>query len=200
MIGRDRSQGAVRAVVAAISGAVVLAAWGMVFWGALYDPIKIFGDLPPGVADAAQTLKGNGTPTGTYFYPWPRNTPAAQEAWLRAHRQGPFFELRYVREGADPQAPVKFITGLAQYLSVATAGLLLCLIWGGRDRGRWDPVWLMLLVGATTSGFTRLDDPIWFNLPWRHSLLLLAHDLVAWLLLGGTFAAVLRPPTRNPSH
>ena len=114
-------------------GALVLAVWGGVFWGALYDPLRVYDDLPGGVTEAAALLKARDVPTGTYFFPWPRNTAQTRAAFLEGHRQGPFLELAYVREGADSEAPSKFLMGLLQYAVVAALGVL--LVWLARRPG-----------------------------------------------------------------
>ncbi|MEK7764880.1 MAG: hypothetical protein AAB368_01460, partial [bacterium] len=45
---------------------------------------------PGASARPSGTLDRAGTPTGTYFHPWPRNTPDTRARWLDTHRRGPF--------------------------------------------------------------------------------------------------------------
>jgi hypothetical protein len=64
-----------RTLLAGIGSAIILAVWGMVFWGWLYEVFGIFNKLP-GDAEVVEMLIANGTETGTYFFPWPSTTTA----------------------------------------------------------------------------------------------------------------------------
>jgi hypothetical protein len=188
-----------RIAAALLLGTAALVVWGMVFWAVLYDPLKVYGDLPDGVRAAVQVLKADGTATGTYFYPWPRNTPQARRQWIQSHRAGPYFELRYVSEGVDPQSPAKLLLGVAHYLVVAAIALGLCLLWV-RSFGPRNILPAMLLAGCMGSILDQLSGPVWFALPWRSPLILLGYDLVAWILLGSAFSILLRQSARRGSQ
>lgn len=165
-------------------GALAMVVWGMVFWGALYEPIGVFHDTSPGIEHAAKAMQEVGVETGTYFYPWPRNTPETAAVWLEKHRAGPFFKLSYVREGVDPQAPVKMITGAAQNIGVALLALLLLRVSGAADRGARACILSILLAGGIGTLFIQVGDPIWFHLPWDYVLGSLIYEGGSWLALG----------------
>ena len=107
-----------RAARCVVAAAVVLIAWGMVFWGLLADPLGVFHELPD--ADAVTSaLVDAKTPTGTYFMPWPRDDAESFEQFVAQHRSGPFYRLNYLREGVDPNSPGKLLVGSLHYVTVA---------------------------------------------------------------------------------
>ena len=74
-----------RWILAPVCGMVVLVAWGMLFWGLLAGPLGTFHKLPNDRA-VTDTLSGGGTPTGTYFMPWPRRTTEEIAAFEAQHK------------------------------------------------------------------------------------------------------------------
>jgi len=167
-----------------VMGALAMVIWGMVFWGALYEPIGVFHDTSPGIEQAAKVMQEAGVETGTYFHPWPRNTPEAAATWLEKHRAGPFFKLSYVREGVDPQAPGKMLGGLAQNIGVALLALVLLRISGAAERGARACILSVLLAGCIGTLFIQIGDPIWFHLPWDYVRGSLVYEGGSWLALG----------------
>lgn len=174
-----------------IVGALAMVIWGMAFWGVLYEPLGVFHDTSPGIEQAAKAMEEAGVETGTYFYPWPRNTPEAAATWLEKHRAGPFFKLSYVRDGVDPQAPAKMLGGLAQNILVALLGLLLLRVSGAAERGFRTAVLTVLLAGSIGTLFIQIGDPIWFHLPWDYVLGSLIYEGGSWLALGLALAWAL---------
>ena len=71
-----------RTIGMTVAAACAISVWGMVFWGALSKPLGVFDDLPPAVVAAAHSMSAGDVATGTYFHPWPRDTPEAQKLWL----------------------------------------------------------------------------------------------------------------------
>lgn len=174
---------------APLAGAFALVVWGMLFWAVLYKPLHVFEDLPPAVTDAAAAFAKDDVPTGTYFFPWPRDTPEARATWQIAHAKGPFFQLQYVKEGINPDAPGKLALGLLHYLVVAALALGLCVALGARGRAAFFAV---VLGGAMGSVYGELSAPIWFALPWHFSSSLFFYDVVSWLVLGAVMAYFTR--------
>ena len=175
-----------------LAGALALTVWGMLFWGVLYEPLRVFDDLTPGVEQAAAALETADTQTGTYFMPWPRNTPEAMTAWLGKHRTGPFFKLSYIREGADPQSVPKLMRGVGLYVVVAAIAMGLLHL-SAHSPERWLRGSLVVfLAGIMGSVLIQIGDPVWFHLPWPHALGNLVFQLGAWLLLGLAVALAMR--------
>jgi hypothetical protein len=181
----------VRLVLATLLGAVALIAWGMIFWGLLAGPLGMFHALPDAEGVAA-LLERTGTATGTYFAPWPRDTPEAFEQFVAHHERGGFFMVKYIAEGVDPQSPTKLLVGSLQYLTVAAMAVgLLSLSAAPRYSRR---VAIVVIAGAIGTNFITLADPIWFHLPWDYTIGAALYELVSWTLLGLSTAALLPVP------
>ena len=78
----------VRILKASCASTVGLVIWGMLFWAVLYEPADVYHALPDGDA-IAQRLIEDDAATGTYFYPWPRNTDETFGRFVAQHRSGP---------------------------------------------------------------------------------------------------------------
>ncbi len=181
-----------RFVVGIIAATAALLVWGGIFWGALYDPLAIFSPRPlsPAVVEA---LQADATPTGTYFSPWPRNTPATRDTWLAGHRTGPFFKLSYVADGVDPQSPRKLMIGALHNLAVASiAAAILGLAMTGPMSYRCR-FFIVFLSGAMGTVFIQVGDPIWFHLPWDFVNGVIVYEGGSWLILAAILAAAVRP-------
>lgn len=186
-----------RWLIPPLAGALALTVWGMLFWGVLYEPLHLFDDLTPGVDQAAASLEAADTQTGTYFVPWPRNTPEAMNGWLARHRVGPFFKLSYIREGADPQSVPKLMRGVGLYVVVAAIAMGLLRL-SAHSPERWLRGSLVVfLAGVMGSVLIQIGDPVWFHLPWPHALGNLVFQLGAWLLLGAAVALAMRATTAD---
>lgn len=180
-------------VLGTLAGTVVLVVWGMVFWAWLADPLGVFRVLPNSEA-ITQLLVENETATGVYFMPWPRNTSESFARFVEQHRRGPFYLLSYVREGVDPQSPGKILLGTLHYATVAlVAVLILALARNNRYPHRFA---IVVLAGLLGTNFITLADPIWFHLPWGHTLGNVLYELAAWVLLAAVVAALVRPVQR----
>lgn len=182
-----------RLLLAAVAGMIVLVGWGMVFWGFLADPLEVFHQLPnaPAVTIA---LANGGTPTGTYFMPWPRSTHEQFERFVAQHKSGPFFRLSFVREGVDPNSPTKILMGCAHYLLVSFLAVALLVVTGISSFNR--RVAVVFLSGLLGTAFITLGDPIWFHMPWDYTRGVLVYELVSWFLLSVTVGKLVRPPDR----
>lgn len=177
--------------IGGILGTLVLLIWGMVFWGFLADGLSVF--KPQGLdPQVAISLEAAGTETGTYFHPWPKNTPETAEAWRAAHTEGPFFRLSYVREGADPQSPTKLALGAVHNLIVVVLASVLLLM-AGTDRGFAARFGLVFIAGLMGTCMTVVGEPVWFHLPMDYAVGNLLYEVVAWALVAGVLAWAHRP-------
>ena len=76
-------------ILAALASAGALIIWGMIYWQIIYEPLKIYHTIP-NADKVAELLQQSGTETGTYFYPWPRNTDETFRQFVTKHKEGPF--------------------------------------------------------------------------------------------------------------
>jgi hypothetical protein len=183
-----------RVVIAAILAAVVLMAWGMVFWAVSPLPYVVFHPLPNGDA-LAGTLKENIPESGVYFYPFqdPSVRGEAAEALMAKHRQGPLVQVFYRKDGVDPLSPETYALGFANFFfsALIAGGLLLMAAVNLASYG--SRAAFVFLVGLFATVSIHLATPIWFHLPWPYFLLMAAYHTVGWLLAGLVIAAVVRP-------
>jgi len=180
-----------RYLLASWVGTVVLAAWGMIFWMWVYKPAGVYHTLPND-DQIVQVLQESDVQTGTYFYPWPRDTPATFEQFLDRHKRGPFFKISYVREGVDPQRPSKMVAGLLHHWGVAL--LATSVLWFmPPSLPLYQRVWIVFAAGSMGTLFIQIGDPIWFHLPWDYSLGVLVYEGISWLLLGVVLGGLLGP-------
>ncbi|MBI1879819.1 MAG: hypothetical protein HYR94_16620 [Chloroflexi bacterium] len=131
-------------LLAGIGSTVALVVWGMIFWGWLHEVFGIFNKLP-GDTEVVELLMANDTATGTYFFPWPRNTPLTMTA----------------------------------------------------STSFWRKFSVIFLAGLMGTIFIPLSDPIWFHLPWPHTIGNAVFEIVSWLLMGAVIAAILKQGKAN---
>jgi len=185
-------QSAARHVAAAAAATVALLLWGMAFWMLVYEHVGVYSTVLPGAAEATAALQSAGAQTGTYFWPWPRNTPQTMELFLEGHRQGPFFKISYVAEGIDPQNPIKMVWGSIHHFVVA--GCAAGMLWlTGPLESAAHRFGLVMLAGFLGTIWAQIGDPIWYHLPWDFSVGIVVYDGVSWVLLAGILAAILGP-------
>ncbi|MGI9419319.1 MAG: hypothetical protein ACR2RA_15940 [Geminicoccaceae bacterium] len=137
----------------------------------------------------ADAIAKSDAQTGTYFHPWPRNTPETHERFIKQHSSGPFFKLAFVREGVDPTNPIKMLSGFLLYLAIAVAATVVLRL--ASRPGVAKATLLVTLAGAIGSLYANLADPVWFHLPSDYPLGALAFELVQWFLMGLTLALFL---------
>jgi len=178
-------------LLAGIGSTIVVVVWGMIFWGWVHEFFGVFNKLP-GDTKVVEMLIANGTATGTYFFPWPRNTPETFANFVQQHKTGSFFQLSYIKEGVDPQAPGKILRGVFQYFAVSMIAVALLRLTMTPSASFLRKFIIVLLAGLMGTIFIRLGDPIWFHLPWQHALGQAVYEMVAWLLMGAVIAAILK--------
>lgn len=183
-----------KVILAALASTGVLLIWGITYWQIIYEPIKIYNTIPD-AEKVAQLLQESGTTTGTYFYPWPRNTDATFRQFITKHTHGPFFKLSYVREGVNPQTPQKMIGGILHYLLVTFLAAIIILLVDPDKVSFRKKVLILFLAGSIGTIFIQLGDPIWFHLPWDYSLGILVYELVSWLIIGIMTALIMKRAT-----
>lgn len=150
--------------LAGIGSTFALVVWGMIFWGWVHELFGVFNKLP-GDTEVVELLIANGTTTGTYFFPWPRNTPETFADFVQQHKIGPFFQLSYIKEGVDPQAPAKILRGVLQYFIVSMIAVALVRLTITASTSFWRKFSVVFLAGLMGTLFIRLSDRFGFIYP-----------------------------------
>ncbi len=183
-----------RVFLAGAAGTVALVIWGMIFWAVLAVALGMFHTLP-NESEITELLQAGEAETGTYFVPWPRDTPEAFDAFVARHKAGSFYKVSYIKEGVDPNSAAKILLGTLQYAVVAALAVgLLALASPQGFRRRAGTVFLAGCLGTL---FITIADPVWFHLPWDYTAGAVIFELVAWALLGVSVAAVYREPAEQ---
>jgi hypothetical protein len=184
-----------RVLLASILAAVLMFAWGFVFWGLLGVGTHLLQPLPAEL-DVLAALRNSQAPSGMYVYPMPADAKdeAAVAEFERKHLEGPLLQLAYRREGGPPMPPSIFAQGLGHYFAVALlTGCLLALAARGLPHfgGRLVFVLLVSLVAAI---WGNVGDVVWWFHSPRYCVGNLAYTLGAGLAMGLVLAAIVRRP------
>jgi hypothetical protein len=195
--GRTKSMFA-RMVIGSIVSAVLLMAWGFVFWDVLPYPGQMWKGIPNEDA-AIKTLKDDLPESGVYVSPEPRplmeTNEATQEAFKTKHKAGPLVQIFYHKEGIDPMDPMTFGFGFLHYLvSTFLASMLLVMALHSLPSffGRLIFVFLAGIFGAV---FIDGLAAIWLHHDWKYQAFSAGFHASNWLLAGIVLAIAIRPKT-----
>ncbi len=187
-----------RVLLASIVAAVLMFAWGFVYWGLCCMGTKLAAPLPAEL-DVLAALRNSQAPSGMYVYPLPAD-PSDEEAqteWENKFQEGPLLQLAYRKEGGPPMTPSMFAQGLGLNFAVALlTGCLLALAARGLPHfgGRLVFVLLVSLVAAI---WTNVGDVVWWFHSPRYCLGSMAYTMGAGLLMGLVVAAIVRRPAEE---
>ncbi len=184
-----------RVFLASILAAILMFAWGFVFWGLLGVGPQLMQPLPAEL-DVLAALRNSQAPSGMYLYPVPADAKdeAAMAEFERKHLEGPLLQLAYRREGGPPMPPSVFAQGFGHYFAVALlTGCLLALTARGLPHfgGRLVFVLLVSLVAAI---WGNVGDVVWWFHSPRYCVGNMAYTLGAGLVMGLVLAAIVRRP------
>ena len=185
-----------RLFLATSANTIALILWGLLYWGVLYEPLEVFNDLP-NKETVAEVLFDNNTPTGTYFYPWPRNSSAAMADWLKNHIEGPIFRISYVEKGENPQSPMKLIMGCIHYFIVSLLGASLLLLTGPALNTFVKRLLTVFIAGCMGTLYIQLSDSVWLHLPWWHTGSQVLYDIVSWLIMGTVLGNMVKKQSKS---
>ena len=123
----------IRLILGAVLAAVVLFAWGFVFWagsGVMYQ----FMHRLDNEEEVALALQKTDPASGTYLIPFPDRaamdgSDKDKTAALKARQlKGPVVEIIYRKEGLDPLSSQEMVMGFCQFLAASLlAGVLLVM-------------------------------------------------------------------------
>jgi hypothetical protein len=187
--------------IGAMLAAVVLMAWGFVFWDLLAVPDSVLRPLPAGES-LTRELRTSPLTTGVYLSPHPPTGPhRTAESWAafdKQCREGPLLYLFYRREGAAPMNVTTYARGALLMFSAAfLAGCLLAVV-APRLRSFAARAGFVLLLGLFATFFVNLTQPVWFHHPWGYHFVMAVFDCSNALLMGLVLAWFVRPDLQDP--
>jgi hypothetical protein len=190
---------AVRVVVAAVISAVLMFAWGFVFWGPVLSmTAKLVSPLPAGAElDVVAPLRAARVLDGMYAYPGPladMSDEAAAEAWEKKLHEGPLFQMAYRSEGVSPMDPTMFAKSLAHSFVIALlSGLLLTMVLHALPSYA-SRVGFLAMVSVIAAFWTNGSNVIWWFHSSEYAAGSMAYEFVAGLLMALATAAIVRLP------
>jgi hypothetical protein len=193
----------IRLVIGALLSAVVLFAWGFLFW--VVSPLRN-GILRPLPGDEAVIglLEKNLPNSGVYVSPFPdenrftADPKEAREEFLKRQRQGPRVQISYRKGGVDPMSPA--VLGLAFghfFVSSLLIGGLLLLALPGLPTYTSRMVFVFL-AGVFAAVTVSLSAPVWFHQPWDLPLFNALYHASGWFVASFVLAAIIRPRKQAP--
>ncbi|MCZ6531514.1 MAG: hypothetical protein O7A08_00965 [SAR324 cluster bacterium] len=187
-----------RVIYGGALGAVVLMAFGYLYWALLLPPGTAIREVrdQPRLADALRSLL---PAAGTYFIPH-ASASRQQSQGPRDGDHRPPPELRgavamvhFNPQGGNPLSAQTYFLSFAHFvLSAGLAALLLAVALPALATYRRRAGFVFGLALFATFA-VRLTDPIWYRLPWAYFLYSSLYLLVGWALAALVIAAVVRP-------
>ncbi|GAB4384076.1 MAG: hypothetical protein Kow0022_05530 [Phycisphaerales bacterium] len=191
-----------RAILAAVVGAVVLFAWGAIFWMGLADLLGGLRRLDPAQEQAiVETLKQQNLSTGVYYFPGMpthgKDLPEDEarqlnDAWEARHEAGPLGVITYTAEGKPVMEPILFLRG---FFIDLIASVLVCILIVAAAPGRFFKRWSIACVfGLAASVAVHVVDWNWMFTPTDYTIMTCIDTTLGWAIAGLAIAAIL------PSH
>jgi hypothetical protein len=181
-----------RVVIGALLSAVAVFLWGFLYWNVLPLRKSVYQPIP-GEARMAEGLRSALPETGVYELPT-QLSGESMDAALKRYEAGPIAEIIFLRDGAKPYAPSRFIGGfLHMFLSALLMGSLLLMVLSPRLASYGSRVGVVVIAGLAGALFAHLTYPIWYFHPWNLAMLRFFYDLSCWVVTGLILARFVRP-------
>ena len=185
-----------RAVLAAFISAILVFAWGFLYWGVFNVGGKIMDRVP--LADETSDEMAKMFPgDGMYVFPFPEsatNQPG-QIAFKAKHERGPLYRISYRRDGGPVMPASTMVKGflLNFVIALLAAGLVLM---AGAGLATFDKrLTFVLLISLLSTVWANVGDVIW----WFHTPAFcignIAYGLVSGLIMGAVIGTLVAPPS-----
>jgi hypothetical protein len=135
-----------------------------------------------------EALRGNITATGVYQFPGVPTSDAEGEAWIEKYKRGPFGQLIYHADGADPMSPQPFIGGFVLNFIIASLAAYLLSVAVAKMAAYSQRVIFVTLLGVFAALASHIVGWNWMYIPTSYSLVMAA-DLVITSLVAGLVVA-----------
>lgn len=179
-----------RMLLGALVGAIVLFAWGFVYWAVL--PIADNIVLPvPNEAAVAQMLKDNIPSSGVYYVPG-EGAKEMSQAWVEKHKAGPVAQIFFRREGTDPSDPMFYVRGFGYMLLLALLMALLLRQVREHFESYLSRVMFVVLAGVFAAAVA-FSGAVWWYQSLSYHLTYAVFNISSWLFAGLAMAAVVKP-------
>jgi hypothetical protein len=183
-----------RIIIAALISAILMFAWGFLYWGVFNVGGKILKPVPMEI-ETIDALKRMLPGSGMYVLPFPEDFSDQQGQILfkNRHNAGPLFRLAYQAEGAPMMPTSKMVQGFALNFVVAliAAGLVAM---AGRGLPRFDSRFcFVILLSLLATVWVNVGDLIWWFHTPAYCLGNIAYGLVAGFLMAAVIGSLVKP-------
>ena len=182
-------------IIGAVISAVVMMAWGFVFWVNLPFAARTMSELPA-VDQVKPILKENVTANGVYLIPGMQPSPDADKETRAGFdalvKEGPVAKVIFKTHGRGMDDPTMYIQGLAHYFAVAFIGGI--ILFAAASPTYMSRVMLVFWVGVFSVVLCKVANVIWWWHPWDYALMEMGFNLVGCILMGLVMAAFVKPP------
>ena len=175
-----------RLVLGALLAAVVLFAWGFLYWGLIPSPG--FHE-PSDEAALHQSLSEHLPESGAYYVPLPEGGPDS----IARYEAGPIAFMFVRTTGGSPMPASMMIFGfIHMFITALLIGTLLRMMLPQLP-AYGDRVLFVALIGIATAFWSDFSWPIWWRTPWTFFVWLGLYDVLAWTLAGTVLARFAKP-------
>lgn len=192
----------IRVLLSSAASAVVVFAWGFVFWGLSGASQSLLSSLPdPARDDLLAVLRRDNLAPGMYIYPAPAedsNDQQALDEFQERYEQGPLLRMA-LHEGGPPMPPSVFAMGVALNFAYALLAGVMVAMAGASLSTFGRRVAFLLVFSLAGAIWTNLSDVVWWFHPVRYGLGNAGYQFVAGLLTALIVAAIVRPAAPDAS-
>ena len=196
----------IRVILASVVSAVVLFAWGFVYWSVLAMMFSPWHAISPeGEPDVIATVKQAFPESGVYMYPWVDSSSGDQqgsdeqgteEDFQQQHAEGPIVQVFYHAAGI-PAAEMGKTMGFGFVHMLVCAVISCFLLASAKPLCCYSArVCFVFGLGLFATLWIEGANVIWWHHPTSHALFLGAYNVIAWLLAGLVIGAIVKKP--NP--
>jgi hypothetical protein len=183
-----------RTLVAALLGAIVLFAWGAIYWMFIVEKSGAFRPVPTEAA-VVGNLKTTLGPSAVYFFPAPPEgdtSEAAAADYARRCEAGPVGMIVYHSEGHPVMPPSMMVRGFV--INLASALLVTIILQGLATGGigfwrRWAIAIMFGLFAALSTDALRGN---WLPFPESWTKALMFDTIVSWVMAGGVISGLCK--------
>jgi hypothetical protein len=191
----------VRVLTASAISAVLMFAWGFLFWGVSGASQTLLSPLPEkSLNDMLAVLRRDALPPGMYVYPPPASDMSDQaeaDQFQQQHESGPLLQL-VLKRGGPVMPPSCFVAGIALNFAYALLGATLLAMAASSLNTYSRRLYFALLYAVAGAIWTNLGDVIWWFHPIRYGLGNVLYQLGAGVLMALVIASLVKlPPPRE---
>ncbi len=186
----------IRTIIGIIVAAIVIYAWGFVYWGLGPYHKHIWRHTADNEA-AGRALLQHFPERGTYFVPYNFED---QEKASELFERGPVAFVHMLAPDGRPMAdPTIMGGGFVLNLVVIVLVAILLRSTAAATPSYLHKLCLVTLIGVTASLLIDGGDAVWWQVPWQWKLYQAVYNTSVWIIAGGILALFIPAPKPTAS-